>query len=258
MLEKLTIVKVGGNLIDDTEALNEFLSAFSQINGKKLLVHGGGKLATRLSSQLGINTEMVNGRRVTDADNLKIVTMVYAGYVNKNIVAALQAKGVKAIGIAGCDFDIMRAQKRKHPTIDFGFVGDIIKVDENALSELIEQEGVPVIAPITHDGNGQLLNTNADSIVTDVAIALSKIYEVKLIYSFEKAGVLKSIDNEDDVVDELNKESIEKMQEAGAINTGMMPKTDNALKASTNGVGEVIIGNLVAIQQGFSYGTKII
>jgi acetylglutamate kinase len=150
------------------------------------------------------------------------------------------------------------AQKRKHPTIDFGFVGDIIKVDENALSELIEQEGVPVIAPITHDGNGQLLNTNADSIVTDVAIALSKIYEVKLIYSFEKAGVLKSIDNEDDVVDELNKESIEKMQEAGAINTGMMPKTDNALKASTNGVGEVIIGNLVAIQQGFSYGTKII
>ncbi len=257
-MHKLTIVKVGGNLIDDSGALNEFLSAFSQINGKKLLVHGGGKLATRLSSQLGISTEMVNGRRITDAENLKIVTMVYAGYVNKNIVAALQSKGVKAIGIAGCDFDIMRAEKRKHPTIDFGFVGDITKVDENALSELIEQEGVPVIAPITHDGKGQLLNTNADSIVTDVAIALSKVYEVKLIYSFEKVGVLKSVDNENDVIDELNKESIRNLQEEGVINTGMMPKTDNALKASSNGVGEVIIGNLVAIQQGVSYGTKII
>ncbi len=256
-MEKLTIVKVGGNLIDDADALDEFLSAFSQIAGKKLLVHGGGKLATRLSSQLGLKTEMVNGRRITDAENLKIVTMVYAGFVNKNIVAALQAKEVKAIGIAGCDFDILRAEKRKHPSIDFGFVGDIVKVDETALSGLLEQGGVPVLAPITHDGNGQLLNTNADSIVTDVAIALSKIYKVKLIYSFEKNGVLKSIDNEKDVIEKLDKESILKMQEEGAINTGMMPKTDNALKASSNGVGEVIIGNLVAIQQGISSGTKV-
>ncbi len=257
-MENLTIVKVGGNLIDDANALDEFLTAFSKIGGKKLLVHGGGKLATRLSADLGIETQMVNGRRITDAENLKIVTMVYAGYVNKNIVSALQAKRIKAIGIAGCDFDIMRAEKRKHPTIDFGFVGDMTKVNEKALSELIEQEGVPVVAPITHDGNGQLLNTNADSIATDVAIALAKLYKVKLIYSFEKVGVLKSLDNELDMIEELNKSSIEKMQKDGAINTGMMPKTDNALKASSNGVGEVVIGNLVAIQNGVAQGTKIV
>lgn len=257
-MNKLTVVKVGGNLIDDAKALDEFLTAFSKIEGKKLLVHGGGKLATRLSADLGIETQMVNGRRITDAENLKIVTMVYAGYVNKNIVAALQAKKIKAIGIAGCDFDIMRAEKRKHATIDFGYVGDITKVNAEALSELIEQQGVPVVAPITHDGNGQLLNTNADSIATDVSIALAKLYEVKLIYSFEKAGVLKSLDNELDIVPELNKATIEKMQKDGAINTGMMPKTDNALKASSNGVGEVIIGNLVAIQKEVSQGTKIV
>ncbi|NJO88542.1 MAG: acetylglutamate kinase, partial [Chloroflexia bacterium] len=169
-MDKLTIVKVGGNLIDDAKALDEFLQAFSKIEGKKLLVHGGGKLATRMSSQLGIKTEMVNGRRITDAENLKIVTMVYAGYVNKSIVAQLHAKRINAIGMAGCDFDILRAEKRKHPSIDFGYVGDITRVDEKAIAELIEQSGVPVIAPITHDGKGQLLNTNADSIVTDVAI----------------------------------------------------------------------------------------
>lgn len=257
-MEKLTIVKVGGNLIDNAVALDGFLTAFAEIDGKKMLVHGGGKLATNLSTRLGLETKMVNGRRVTDAENLKIVTMVYAGYVNKNIVSALQSKGIKAIGIAGCDFDIMRAEKRKHPTIDFGFVGDIVKVNAKTLSELIEQEGVPVIAPITHDGNGQLLNTNADSIVTDVAIALSELYEVKLIYSFEKAGVLKSVDNEGDVISELNKNGILKMQKAGTINTGMMPKTDNALKASQNGVEEVFIGNLVAIQNGVAKGTRIV
>jgi len=256
-MSKLTIVKVGGNLIDDAKALDEFLSAFSKIEGKKLLVHGGGKLATSMSSKLGLETKMVNGRRVTDGENLKIVTMVYAGFVNKNIVSALQAKKLKAIGIAGCDFNIMRAEKRKHPTIDFGYVGDITEVDGKAISELIEQGGVPVIAPITHDGNGQLLNTNADSIVTDVAIALSKLYEVKLIYSFEKSGVLKSIDNERDVISELNRKRISEMQNEGTINTGMMPKTDNALKASANGVEEVVIGNLVAIQTGKSKGTLI-
>ena len=257
-MNKLTMVKVGGNLIDNASALDEFLTAFSKIEGKKLLVHGGGKLATNMSSKLGLETKMVNGRRVTDAENLKIVTMVYAGFVNKNIVAALQAKKLKAIGIAGCDFDIMRAEKRKHPTIDFGFVGDIINVDGKAISALIEQDGIPVIAPITHDGNGQLLNTNADSIVTDVAIALSEIYEIKLIYSFEKIGVLKSAANEHDIISELNEISIKKMQKDGIINTGMMPKTDNALKASANGVEEVVIGNLVAIQSGVALGTRII
>lgn len=257
-MNKLSIVKVGGNLIDDSNALDEFLDAFSKIEGRKLLVHGGGKLATRLSSELGIETQMVNGRRITDAENLKIVTMVYAGFVNKNIVASLQAKKMNALGIAGCDFNIMLAEKRKHPTIDFGFVGDILEVDGKAISGLIEQGGVPVIAPITHDGQGQLLNTNADSIATDVAVAMAKLYDVTMIYSFEKAGVLKSLDNEYDVVEQLDEDTIKKMQVEGAINTGMMPKTDNALKAANGGVKEVIIGNLVAIQTGKAPGTKIV
>lgn len=257
-MDKLTIVKVGGNLIDNQEELEQFLSAFSALKGKKLLVHGGGKLASKLSSQLGIETKMVDGRRITDAENLKIVTMVYAGYVNKNIVSALQARDGKAIGIAGCDFDIMRADKRKHPSINFGYVGDITKVNSKALVELIEQGGVPVIAPITHDGFGQLLNTNADTIVTEVAIALAATYEVKLIYSFEKNGVLQDVDNEDVVFSFLDVKSIGKLQKKGTISSGMMPKTDNALKASANGVNEVIIGNLVAIQRGISLGTRII
>lgn len=256
-MSDITVVKVGGNLIDDDHALDDFLEAFSKLEGKKLLVHGGGKLATRLSQKMGLETKMVNGRRITDAENLKLVTMVYAGFVNKNIVARLQSKHVDALGLCGCDLDIMRAKKREHPEIDYGFVGDIIAVNVNALAVLINSNQVPVLAPITHNGEGQLLNTNADSIVTDVAIALSKIYKVKLIYSFEKAGVLYNIDNEFDTIPELNAEQIKTMQEEGTINTGMMPKTDNAMKAASNGVGEVIIGNLVLIQQGLSSGTRI-
>jgi len=257
-MNELTIVKVGGNLIDNESDLDSFLNAFASIQGKTLLVHGGGKLATNMATRLGIETKMVNGRRITDAENLKLVTMVYAGFVNKNIVVSLQSKGKNAIGICGCDLNIIKAEKRKHPTIDFGYVGDIIEVNTSALSELIEKNIALVIAPITHDGNGQLLNTNADSIVTDIAIALSKIYKVKLIYSFEKAGVLQSLENEMDAIPTLSEEQIKEMQQGGAIHTGMMPKTDNAIKAIKNGVNEVIIGNLVAIQNNQSKGTRII
>lgn len=257
-MKELTVVKVGGNLIDDANLLSDFLDAFSKIEGKKLLVHGGGKLATELSQKLDLEPKMVNGRRITNAEDLKLVTMVYAGFVNKNIVVGLQSRKVNVIGLSGCDLDIMRAKKRVHPSIDYGFVGDIVAINEKALSSLIEQGQVPVLAPITHDGNGQLLNTNADSIVTEVAIALAHIYRVKLIYSFEKAGVLYGIENEFDTIPSLNKEQIKKMQTQGSINTGMMPKTDNALKAASNGVAEVIIGNLVAIQNGKSPGTQII
>ena len=257
-MNNLTIVKVGGNLIDNAIDLDLFLDAFASISGKTLMVHGGGKLATNMATRLGIETKMVNGRRITDSENLKLVTMVYAGFVNKTIVASLQAKGKNAMGLCGCDLNILKATKRQHPTIDFGFVGDITEINTKALSDLIESSSSLVIAPITHDGNGQLLNTNADTIVTEIAIALSTIYNVKLIYSFEKAGVLKSLDNELDVIPELSESIIKKMQENGDIHTGMMPKTDNAVKAVNNGVNEVIIGNLVSIQNKISAGTRII
>jgi len=257
-MDNLTIVKVGGNLIDNEIDLNKFLNAFASIPGKTLLVHGGGKLATNLATRLGIETKMVNGRRITDAENLKLVTMVYAGFVNKTIVALLQAKGKNAMGICGTDLNIIQSEKRKHPTLDFGFVGDITEVNTKALSSLIENDITLVIAPITHDGQGQLLNTNADSIVTEIAIALSKIYKVKLIYSFEKAGVLRSMENELDVIPTLSESDIKEMQERGSIHTGMMPKTDNAIKAMKNGVSEVIIGNLVDIEKNNLQGTRIV
>jgi acetylglutamate kinase len=257
-MESITIVKVGGNLIDNVADLDSFLNAFAGIPGKTLLVHGGGKLATNLAGKLGLETKMMNGRRITDAENLKLVTMVYAGFVNKNIVASLHSKGKNALGICGCDLNIIKAEKRKHPTIDFGFVGDIIDVNVDVLKRLIDDNSTLVIAPITHDGNGQLLNTNADSIVTELAIALSKKYKVKLIYSFEKAGVLKTLYNELDVISELSENQIIEMQKDGAIHTGMMPKTDNAVKAAKNGVSEVIIGNLVSIQNKISAGTRIL
>jgi len=257
-MTSLTVVKVGGNLIDNAIELDLFLDAFASLPGKTLLVHGGGKLATNMATRLGIETKMVNGRRITDAENLKLVTMVYAGFVNKNIVAQLQGKGKNAIGLCGCDLNIIQAVKRQHPTIDFGFVGDITEINTKALADLIESSSSLVIAPITHDGKGQLLNTNADTIVTEIAIALSKIYQVKLIYSFEKAGVLKSLENELDVIPELTESLIKKMQEEGSINTGMMPKTDNAVKAAKNGVGEVVIGNLVSIQNKISEGTRVV
>ncbi len=257
-MDDLTIVKVGGNLIDNAAELDSFLSAFASIQGKALLVHGGGKLATNMATRLGIETKMVNGRRITDAENLKLVTMVYAGFVNKNIVALLQSKGKNAMGICGSDLNIIKSAKRKHPTLDFGFVGDITEVNAIALSDLIEKNITLVIAPITHDGKGQLLNTNADSIVTEIAIVLSKIYKVKLIYSFEKAGVLRSLENEMDVIPTLSEAEIIEMQERGSIHTGMMPKTDNAIKAMKNGVVEVIIGNLVDIQKNNLPGTRIV
>jgi acetylglutamate kinase len=257
-MQELTIVKVGGNLIDNAIELDSFLNAFASIQGKALLVHGGGKLATNMATRLGIETKMVNGRRITDEENLKLVTMVYAGFVNKNIVASLQSKGKNAMGICGCDLNIIKAEKRKHPSIDFGFVGDIIGINSNAITELLNKDISIVIAPITHDGSGQLLNTNADTIVTEIAIALSKEYKVKLIYSFEKAGVLRSLDNEFDVIPELSEKQINEMQESGSIHAGMMPKTDNAVKAARNGVSEVFIGNLVLIQNKKSLGTRII
>lgn len=255
---ELTVVKIGGNVIDDPEKLNEFLDAFSNLGGKVVLVHGGGKVASDLSGELGVKTKMINGRRITDAANLKLVTMVYAGLVNKSIVASLQAKGVNAHGMCGADQNLILAEKRNHPSIDYGYVGDVTKVNTLALCKMIECNSVLVIAPITHDGNGQLLNTNADTIATEVAAALSRFYKVKLIYSFEKLGVLMDAEDESSVLPVLTSEECSKMIENGSINTGMMPKTENAFYALSQGVEEVVIGNFVSIENCQSSGTQVV
>ena len=254
----LTVVKIGGNVIDDKEKLNEFLDAFSNLNGKVVLVHGGGKIASDLAGELGVQTKMVDGRRITDAENLKLVTMVYAGLINKNIVAVLQAKGVNALGLCGADLDLIRAEKRSKSEVDFGFVGDVTTVNTLSLCKQIECNAVLAIAPITHDGKGQLLNTNADTVATEVAVALSRFYKVKLIYSFEKLGVLINADDDSSVMPVLSREKCSEMVKLGKINTGMLPKTQNAFYALSNGVKEVVIGNFVSIENHHSSGTQIL
>ena len=244
---KLTVIKIGGNIIDDDKKLSSFLKEFASIKSQKILIHGGGKLATKLAEQLNIPQQIVNGRRITDAETLKIVTMVYAGYINKNIVAQLQANGENAIGICGADSNAILAHKRGSgsplgESIDYGFVGDIDQIDTFLLSNFLDQEISIVVAPITHDGKGQLLNTNADTIAQEIAKALSKTYEVELIYSFEKAGVLSDVDDEETLIKEINTESYKQLKKSGAIFAGMIPKLDNAFAALNSGVKKVIIG----------------
>jgi acetylglutamate kinase len=199
-LEKLYVIKIGGNIIDDETKLSSFLLSFASIKGKKILVHGGGKLATKLADKMGVEQQMIDGRRITDAETLKIVTMVYAGYINKNIVAQLQVNGCNAIGLSGADGNLIQAHKRQHATIDYGFVGDIDSVNTALLQTLLEQDIAVVAAPITHDTKGTLLNTNADTIAQELATALGKLYQTELIYSFEKNGVLLNVDDEDSVI----------------------------------------------------------
>jgi acetylglutamate kinase len=257
-MQQLTIVKIGGKVIDQPEALNDFLDAFAGLPGKIMLVHGGGNMATQLAPQLGIEPQMVEGRRVTDAETLKLVTMVYAGLVNKNLVAALQAKGLDAIGLCGSDLNLIQAKKRQHASIDFGFVGDILKVNSLELSKLVDSNKVVVVAPLTHDGKGQLLNTNADTIATELAIAMSPFYKVKLMYSFEKGGVLLDSENDESVLSILDKERYNLLKSTGIISQGMLPKTHNAFHAVDSGVQEVVIGNLLQMQSGGSMGTQIV
>ena len=243
MNETLYIIKVGGNIIDDAARLDSFLSAFSQIGGRKLLVHGGGKLATKLAADLNIPQQMVEGRRITDAATLNIVTMVYAGLINKQIVAALNAKGTPAIGLTGADAACIVAHKRVHPTIDYGFVGDVDTVNAKMLSNLLDQDLSVVIAPITQDVSGQLLNTNADTIAQELAKELARHYEITLIYSFEKKGVLRDINDENSAIPVITQEIFEQLKAEDAIFAGMIPKLENALKAVEMGVRKVIIGD---------------
>jgi acetylglutamate kinase len=241
-MQQLTIVKIGGNVIDDENSLSAFLVEFNLLKGYKILVHGGGKLASQLQDKLNVPANMIDGRRITDADTLKVVTMVYAGYINKNIVAKLQGLNCNAIGLSGADANCIQASKRKVETIDYGFVGDVEKINTSFIISCLENKIVPVFSPITHDGTGQLLNTNADTIASELAIALSAEYNVQLVYCFEKNGVLQNVDDESSVIKTISNSDYINLKENFVINKGMIPKMDNAFLALKKGVGSVQIG----------------
>ena len=248
MKQTLTIVKVGGAVVEDEVQLAQLLKDFSAIPGRKVLIHGGGRRATQVAASLGIESKMVGGRRITDAEMLNVVTMVYGGLVNKNLVARLQANGVNALGLTGADIDVIRSHKRPlKDGIDFGFVGDVDRADGQMLSRLIEAGITPVMAPLTHDGQGNILNTNADTIASETAKALASIYDVTLIYSFEKKGVLSNPDDDDSVIPTINRADFERYKADGTISGGMLPKIENALSAIDAGVSRVIITLATAI-----------
>lgn len=242
-MNKLFVVKIGGNIIDDANALNNFIEQFAAIKEPKILIHGGGKLATEMAASLQIPQEMSEGRRITDEATLKVVTMVYAGFINKNIVAKLQAKNCNAIGLTGADGNIILAKKRSDKDIDYGFVGDVVQVNNQLIKKTFENNYTPVIAPITHDGNGQLLNTNADTIANEIAKAMSVDYDVQLIYCFDKKGVLANLDDENSVIKLITKENIDALIKDRIIHEGMIPKVENALQAVEAGVQSVCIGH---------------
>ncbi|MBV9986220.1 MAG: acetylglutamate kinase [Chitinophagaceae bacterium] len=242
-MDTVYIIKIGGNIIDNEAALQSFLQQFATVPGKKILVHGGGKLATQMAERLGIDQQLVDGRRITDAETLKIVTMVYAGYINKNIVAQLQSHGVNAIGLTGADGNMILAHKRRHPITDYGFVGDIDSVNAAFITGLLDQDMTIIAAPVTHDKNGQLLNTNADTIAQELATALGERYAVQLVYCFEKKGVLLDTNDENSVIPKIDSAGYAELKSKQLIFAGMIPKLDNAFAALQKGVKQVIIGN---------------
>lgn len=256
-MEKLTVIKVGGKIVEEEATLKALLADFSKVEGRKVLVHGGGRSATAMATRLGIESQMIDGRRVTDAETLKVVTMVYAGLVNKNIVASLQALGVNALGLTGADLGYMLSAKRPIKNgIDYGFVGDVKSVNSDLLAKLIADDVVPILAPLTHDGNGSMLNTNADTIAGEAAKALSKHFDVTLVYCFEKKGVLRDENDDDSVISEINEADFKKYVADGTIQGGMIPKLENAFAAISAGVSKVVITK--ADQLGKVGGTTIV
>lgn len=259
----LAVIKIGGNILDDAEQLEKFLTDFAEIPVAKILVHGGGKLASELSVRLGITPQIIHGRRITDAETLKVATMTYAGWVNKNLVAILVAKQCSAIGLSGADACLLPAVKRPATPLDFGFVGDLITENVNTgfLQQLLTANLTPVIAPIAADRNGQLLNVNADTVARTIAEAMAKFYEVDLVYCFEKNGLLLNIDDEHSVIPELNFEKAAHLKQVGVISSGMLPKIDNAFAAIKSGVKKVVIGHAKNIHDLVNgegnYGTTI-
>lgn len=258
----LHIIKIGGNVIDNSENLHKFLKDFTALDGFKILVHGGGKVATQLSETLGIEAKMVDGRRITDIETLRIVTMVYGGLISKNIVTQLQKFGNNAIGLTGADGNFIRTKKRPVKTIDYGFVGDIDdkSVDAEGIKRLMEAGFTPVFCALTHDGDGQLLNTNADTIASALAVSLAKLFDTTLIYCFEKQGVLKDINDETSLIKEIDPVYYEELKQQQIIHSGMLPKLDNAFTAINCGVNSVIIGHadkLGALKHNSSFGTRL-
>lgn len=253
----LTLVKVGGGIVENADSLNSLLDKFARIDGLKVLVHGGGRSATRIAEQLGLPQQMIAGRRVTDAETLRVVTMVYAGLVNKNIVAQLQARGVNALGLTGADMNVIQSHRRAPKNVrmedgttqlvDYGFVGDIDQVNAELLADLIAKGVVPVISPIGHDTQGSLLNTNADTIAAEVAKALSKVFEVTLVFCFEKKGVLRDAEDEDSVIPSITQAEFPTLVEQGIVSGGMLPKLENSFSAIQAGVHEVVITQANAI-----------
>ncbi|PPL00572.1 acetylglutamate kinase [Parapedobacter indicus] len=262
MQAKLWIIKIGGNVIDDAEGLKHFLERFANLRGYKILVHGGGKIATRMAADLGIEAKLVEGRRITDEAMLRIVTMVYAGLTNKQVVAELQSRGCNAIGLSGADGNAIRTVKRPVTTVDYGFVGDILprSVDTDTIDTFLNAGLTPVFSAITHDGQGQLLNTNADTIAAALAVALSARYTTSLVYCFEKRGVLRDITDENSVIDEIRAGEFEQLKTAGVIADGMVPKLYNAFEAIGKGVNEVCIGRADDLQllREQHFGTRLV
>lgn len=257
-MSRLTIVKVGGKIVEEEASLKQLLNDFSTISGSKILVHGGGRSATAMAARLGIETQMVDGRRITDKATLEVVTMVYAGLVNKNIVAGLQALGCNAAGFTGADMDIIRARKRHVKDIDYGYVGDVSDINTSELRLLLNESITPIIAPLTHDGKGSMLNTNADTIASELAVALSSSFSVDLVYCFEKNGVLANPDDDNSVIPYLDKNTYAEYKQTGAIAAGMIPKLDNAFAALNNGVARVLIINANNLTRPASTGTTIV
>lgn len=247
MKEKLTIIKVGGKIVEEDATLQRLLDDFAAIKGHKVLVHGGGRSATKIAAQLGIQSQMINGRRVTDSETLKVVTMVYGGLVNKNIVAGLQARGVNALGLTGADMNVIQSIKRPVGEVDYGFVGDVEKVNASFLSDLIYKGVVPIMAPLTHDGKGNILNTNADTIAGETAKALSNLFDVTLIYCFEKKGVLRDENDDNSVIPVITYLEFQAYVEQGIIQGGMIPKLENSFNAINAGVLQIVITSASAI-----------
>lgn len=255
-MDRLTIIKVGGKVVEDTDSLNALLDQFIKFSGNKILVHGGGKTATDIAAKLGIETEMVDGRRITSKSMLDVVTMVYGGLVNKKIVAGLQARGCNAIGLTGADLNLISARKRPVQEIDYGFVGDVVDVNSRELRILIGENVVPVVAPLTHDEKGQILNTNADTIAAELASELADYFSVYLFFCFEKKGVLQNPEDDSTIIPELDTALFQQYQQEGIINSGMIPKLDNGFRAKRNGVKEVLITNPENMANG--RGTRLI
>ncbi len=257
-MEEIFVIKIGGNILDDSAAQHLFLQKFAAVPSKKILVHGGGKIATSIGKQLGIEPNYINGRRLTDEATIDLVTMVYGGLINKKLVAALQSMNCNAIGLTGADANIIPATKRRVTEIDYGFVGDMVssQMSVNSLQVFLNSDMVPVVAPLTHDGNGQLLNTNADTIASGLAVALSKIYDVRLIYCFEKKGVLENIEDETSVISFINKDKYQHLLQDKKLADGILPKIDNAFAAIKNGVNEVLIGHADDLLQNITENVK--